>query len=277
MQIAMAAQTSGDVEAALRDARGRLSGDKDEAAAARLDHTLALWRRLPDAFATVKHVLRVVDHAPSALPPEQAVACCAASFDRAAGLSGPASVALYSLGDADLLAAATCQVVRRMEEWALLAPHYTVLDFGCGSGRFLSRLAPRVRFALGLDVSSGMLVAAQRCCAAFDNVAFARTSGRDLSAVMDESVDVLCAVDVFPYLVQCGGDLAARHIHEAARVLRPAGSLLIINYSYRDSVEADRDDVARLSDEAGLRIERDGTRDLTLWDGVTFLLRKTSA
>jgi SAM-dependent methyltransferase len=276
MQIAMAAQTSADVEAALLDACGRLGGEKG-GDAARLDHALALWRRLPDAFATVKHVLRVVDHAPGALSPEQAVARCAAAFDRAAGLSEPASVALYTLGDTDLLEAATREVVRRMEEWALLSSHYTLLDFGCGNGRFLSRLAPRVRFALGLDVSPGMLAAARRSCVSSDNVAFTRTSGCNLSAVGDDSIDLFCAIDTFPYLVQCGGDLAARHFHDAVRVLRPAGSLLLINYSYRGSVEADRDDIARLADEAGLRIERNGTRDFTLWDGVTFLLRKRSA
>jgi SAM-dependent methyltransferase len=149
-----------------------------------------------------------------------------------------------------------------------------LLDLGCGNGRFLSALAPRVRFALGIDVSPGMLAAARRRCALMDNAACVRTSGRDLSAVADGSIDLLCAIDAFPYLVQCGGDVAARHIHEAARVLRPGGSLLIINYSYRGSVEADRNDVARLAGEVGLRIERNATRDFTLWDGVTFLLRK---
>jgi CelD/BcsL family acetyltransferase involved in cellulose biosynthesis/SAM-dependent methyltransferase len=274
MQLAMKAQAPSEVETALADAYGRLASDKDEAAAARLGHALALWRRLPDAFATVKEVLRVVDHAPDSLPPEQAIARYAAAFDQASGLSPPASIALYSLGDASLLQAATDEVVRRMDEWALLHPEHTLLDFGCGNGRFMNSLARRVRFVLGIDVSLQMLVAAQRNCAAFPNAAVARIAGSDLAALADESFHLICAIDVFPYLMQCGADLASRQIFEAVRVLRPGGRLLVINYSYCGVIEADRSDIARLANESGLYVERNGTRDFSLWDGVTFLLQK---
>lgn len=275
MQAAMAAQTAHDVETALLAAHDRFPDHEPEAA--RLSDALALWRRLPDAFTTVKNVLRAVDHAPGTLPPAQAVVNCAAAFDQAADLSTPASVALYSLGDAGLLEAATREVIQRMKDWGLLASRSTLLDFGCGNGRFIALLAPQTRFALGIDVSPRMLAAARRSCAEFANTAFARTSGFDLSAVADESIDLFCAIDAFPYLVQCGGDLAAHHVQEAARVLRPDGHLLVINYSYRGSVEADRGDIARLADDAGFRIDRNGTRDFTLWDGVTFLLGKRVA
>jgi hypothetical protein len=277
MQLAMTAETADEVEAALRDASHDLSRSANPAGAARLDAALALWQRLPNAFTTVKQVLHAVDHSPAAVPSDQAVARCAAAFDQAAGLASPASAALYSLGDADLLEAATREVARRLAEWDLLRPDRTLLDFGCGSGRFLRLLAPRVRFALGLDISLRMLRAARRDDALPTNSAMGLMSGHDLSLIADACIDLVCAIDVFPYLVQCGGDLAPRQIHEAVRVLRPGGYLVIVNYSYRGSLEADRSDIARIASETGLSIERDGTRDFTLWDGATFLLRKPGA
>ena len=78
----------------------------------------------------------------------------AAAFDRLAARSPEASVALYSLGQPELLAAATREVVDLMNDWRLLAPDRDVLDLGCGIGRFLVALAPKVRSVLGLDLSA---------------------------------------------------------------------------------------------------------------------------
>jgi len=55
--------------------------------------------------------------------------------------SEEASVALYSLGNPELLAAATREVVERMNEWAVLAPMRDALDVGRGIGRMESALA----------------------------------------------------------------------------------------------------------------------------------------
>jgi hypothetical protein len=51
--------------------------------------------------------------------------------------------------------------------------------------------------------------------------------------------------------------------------------LLILNFSYRGDEEADRRDVARLADAHGFTIVRLGTRDFSLWDGLSFLLRRS--
>jgi hypothetical protein len=65
-------------------------------------------------------------------------------------------------------------------------------------------------------------------------------------------------------------------VEEAARVLRPGGALLILNYSYRGDDTADREEVAALFAASGVAVERLGTRDLALWDAAAFLGRKPS-
>jgi SAM-dependent methyltransferase len=91
------------------------------------------------------------------------------------------------------------------------------------------------------------------------------------------SFDLILAVDSFPYLIAADPAIAARHVSDAARVLRPGGVLAIFNYSYSGDVASDRSAVAELADAYGFTVERLGTRDLSLWDGATFLLRKPGA
>ena len=63
------------------------------------------------------------------------------------------------------------------------------------------------------------------------------------------------------------------YIRDVARIFRPDGSVAIFNYSYRGDLAIDRADVAGQAAAAGLRVLRNGTRDLSLWDGTSFLLR----
>jgi hypothetical protein len=81
------------------------------------------------------------------------------------------------------------------------------------------------------------------------------------------------AVDSFPYIVQCGLDLAARHVAEARRVLRDGGNLVIFNFSYR-GIKADREDMARMAASYGFDLLRNGAQSFTLWDGIAFCLQR---
>ena len=83
----------------------------------------------------------------------------------------------------------------------------------------------------------------------------------------------MLAVDSFPYLVQAGVSVAERHVAEAARILRPGGTLAVLNLSYR-GLEADRADAARWAVTYGFRLDRDGETPFTLWDGAVFLFRR---
>ncbi|HEX3653232.1 MAG TPA: PIG-L family deacetylase [Rhizomicrobium sp.] len=72
-----------------------------------------------------------------------------------------------------------------------------------------------------------------------------------------------------------GGRWPRRTPHEdIARVLKPAGRLLIMNYSYRGDLALDREEIAQFAIDYGFAIERNGTANLSLWDGHAFLLRR---
>ncbi|HEY7298794.1 MAG TPA: class I SAM-dependent methyltransferase [Xanthobacteraceae bacterium] len=272
VQLLMQACGPLEVEDAITKAIGQDSGERPGEGLDRLLRLREFWNETPEAFATVKAVLDAVKHSRGPTPWPQSPADWSCAFDRAAGLSPAAGVALYSLGRTDLLFAATNEILARMREWDLLAPPHAALDIGCGSGRITTLLANEVRVVIGVDVSLAMLKAARRSAARLDNAHVVRTSGFDLGLFRDQAFDLVCAVDSFPYLFLSG--LAELHIREATRVLKPGGSLLVLNYSYRGNDELDRADIVRLARELDLTVRRNGTRDLEFWDGLSFLLQK---
>jgi SAM-dependent methyltransferase len=216
---------------------------------------------------------------------EGGLARVAAFFDRQAARTPEAGVALYSLGDPAILAAATAEIVAWLDAEGLLGPRPgmaaegppegpDVLDLGCGIGRMAAALAPRCRSVLGLDVSAGMVAEARRRCAGLGNVRFEVTAGEDLAAVAEGAFDLVLAVDSFPYIVQVGEDLAERHVAGAARALRAGGALAVLNLSYRQDLAADRADAAGWAERHGFAVARAGTQPFELWDGVAFVLRR---
>jgi ubiquinone/menaquinone biosynthesis C-methylase UbiE len=221
----------------------------------------------------VKAVLGDVNHEGAATTPEEQIRRLAGAFDRAAQVSPEGSVALYALGNPDLLKAATTEVVEQMRAWGLLGRSQSVLDLGCGIGRFEEAMAGEVSSIVGIDISGEMIETARRRCAALGNVAFLQSSGRDLSAFAADSFDLVLAVDSFPYLVQSGMSLVQTHVAETARVLKPSGDLLILNFSYRRNPGQDRADIRRLAEGHGFKVLRDGISAFTLWDGLVFHLR----
>jgi SAM-dependent methyltransferase len=274
MQLHGQAASAAEVEAVLERAL-QASGAEGSApgeAAGRLSAALAVARAHPQAFATVRAVLDGVEHGGTSARPEEGVTRWAALFDAAVQKSAEGSVALYALGDPELLQAATREVVDFMRGQGLLGPDRDVLEIGCGIGRMPAALAAEVRSAVGIDISAQMIAAARQRHAGLANVAFQRCSGRDLAPFAAASFDVVFAVDSFPYIVQSGAALAEAHVREAARVLRASGQLLIFNFSYRGDPELDRADVARLAAACGFRVLRAGTRQFDLWDGLVFQL-----
>jgi SAM-dependent methyltransferase len=200
------------------------------------------------------------------------VAAIRAQFDKAVRIAPEASVALYSLGSPEILDRASDEIVTRLGEWGLLRPDLAVLDIGCGIGRIERALAPHVATITAIDLSPGMIDEARRRCRGLANVSFAPCTGRDLAGFRDESFDLVLAVDSFPYLFAADPAVAAQHVQDAARVLRPGGMLAILNFTYRGDEETDRKEIARLAAANGFAVRRAGTREFKLWDGLTFLL-----
>jgi SAM-dependent methyltransferase len=199
---------------------------------------------------------------------------CRRLFDRLVAANAEASVALYSWGERGLLDAATAEVVELLDGLGVLGPQRRVLDIGCGIGRMAQALAGKVAAITGIDIAPGMIEAARTRCVGLPNLTLLQTSGRDLSPFEDASFDLVLAIDAMPYLYRAGAALVAAHFAEVARVLRPRGDFVVLNLSYRGYLERDREDARRLGAAIGLRVLRNGTADLRLWDGTTFHLHK---
>lgn len=206
--------------------------------------------------------------------PREAIAECRRFFDRAVTLNEQASVAAYCLGDTGILDACTRETLELLERWGILGPGRSALDLGCGIGRFTAALAPLLREVHGIDISPKMIAAARRRCARFPNVRFSKSSGHDLARFEDASFDLVLAADSFPYIFQGGPDLVAIHFLEIARVLRPGGDFVLLNFSYRASRQADRRDVQRLCRTFGLHLAVPGSQPFHLWDAEAYHIRR---
>jgi len=209
--------------------------------------------------------------------PEEGIEAYRRFFDRAVRRDEPSSVAAHSLGDPELLAQSTVEVVQLLDHLGVLGTGRRALEIGCGIGRILAALAPRLAAIHGTDIAPRMIETSRRACTGLANVTLSVTSGLDLSGIEAASFDLVLAVDSFPYIYHTSRTLAALHVREAARVLRPGGDLIILNYSYRDDVGSDRREVARLFDSAGLELLANGERPpLRLWDAYLFHGRRAS-
>lgn len=215
-----------------------------------------------------------LDGPPHDASPAESVAFSRRLFDWSVTQSEEASVALYSLGSADLLAEATREVALRLESFGVLDRARSALDIGCGIGRMEVALAPRLRSIHGIDVSPKMIEAASRRCAGLDNVSLAISSGLDLAFLASATFDLVLAVDSFPYLVQAGAALVRAHFHEVARVLARGGDFVILNFAYDRSLAEDRAAVRVLADESSLAVVVDGEAPFTLWNARAFVLTK---
>ncbi len=110
------------------------------------------------------------------------------------------------------------------------APIRSLLDLGTGTGRMLELFAGDIESGLGLDLSHDMLALAR---ARLDRAGLRHCSVRhgdiyDLALPRD-SFDVVIVHQVLHVL-----DDSARALREAARVLRPGGRLLVVDFAPHD-------------------------------------------
>lgn len=257
-------------EAALR-ALLRVREASSASGAGRLHDLESLVAEHPHAWAMVRAILARVQHRPAA---GDSVARWSGLFDDAVRISPEGSVALYSLGSPRLLAAATLEVVVALSRWGVLGLDRTVLDIGCGIGRLEAALSPLSAAVIGIDISPGMIAQARTRCAGFPNVRLVLGSGHDLAGIPDGSVDLTVLLDTFPYILLSEGQLAERYLAEISRVLRVGGDVVILNFSYRDDVAADRADLERLAHPRGLALAATFAHPCASWDAPAFHLIK---
>jgi len=112
-----------------------------------------------------------------------------------------------------------------------------LLDIGTGTGRLLEVLAPKVEHAIGIDQSREMLALARNNLArgGIDN---AEVRQADMYALPFEgqSFDVVTIHHVLHY-----ADDPAAALAEAARVTKPGGVVLVVDFSPHDLVELKRE------------------------------------
>jgi ubiquinone/menaquinone biosynthesis C-methylase UbiE len=109
-------------------------------------------------------------------------------------------------------------------------PFRSLLDLGTGTGRMLELFGPQIERGLGIDLSLAMLSAAR---ARLDRAELRHCTVRqgdiyDLALAKD-SFDVVLINQVLHYL-----DDGAGAVREAARVLRPGGRLLVVDFAPHD-------------------------------------------
>ena len=277
MQMVCESESAVDVRAAVRDVMASVAADSNADPIIR-DRVHALAGTLAENEGGIERIVGMLrsntDTSAPAATVEEGIAFCERLFDWSVQQSEESSVALYSLGSAEVLGRATDELVEQLAMWGTIGADRTVLQIGCGIGRFEYALSSRVRAAYGIDVSQRMVQAAARRCAGLANVHVAKCSGHDLARFEAEQFDLVYAVDTFPYLVQSGLALVERHFDEVHRVLKASGDFVIFNFSYRDDLDADRADVRRLARERGLDLLDEGAQLLRLWDGAGWRMRK---
>ena len=237
-----------------------------------------LAQHLADNEAGCRTIVRMIrqrlDSPEVAGDAEEGIDRCRKLFDASVAQSEESSVALYSLGNPELLAAATDEVIGVLEDWGVLGLHRDALEVGCGIGRLMVPLSARVRSVVGTDVSSGLISAATRRLEGCSNTRVQLTTGQNLSEFGSGSMDLVYSVDTFPYLVLSGQTLVERHFREVRRVLRPGGDFVLFNYVYGRSRGDANSEVLALAHGAELQVTRADESPFQIWNGIGWLMRR---
>jgi ubiquinone/menaquinone biosynthesis C-methylase UbiE len=124
--------------------------------------------------------------------------------DYAAAAKRDAATVLHYLGDAD-------------------TSGWTALDVGCGVGRLIGELAPRMGTIHGVDVSDDMIRMATERLSPHANVRLHRIEGTDLKCFEDRTFDVMWSYSVFYHMPRT---YYYRYLQELSRVMKPGGLLI---------------------------------------------------
>lgn len=126
----------------------------------------------------------------------------------------------------------------------LLPSHWVVADLGCGTGAVTADLARHVKQVIGVDQSPAMLKAARKRTHGLANVDLRKGSLEKLP-IESASCDAVLLVLVLTYVVSIEAAL-----HEAARILKPGGKLVVV-----DLLRHDREDFRRRMGQSSLGFE----------------------
>jgi ArsR family transcriptional regulator len=174
---------------------------------------------------------------------------------------------------------AEAEVERAIDRALGNRPLGRLVDIGTGTGRMIELFGPRSAQAIGIDRSSDMLRLARVKLEAAGIASSLRQGDMYALPLADQSADSVIIHQVLHY-----AHSPAMAVAEAARVLAPGGTLLIVDFAAHEREELrERDAHIRLGFEdevmagwfaaAGLDIDRiehleGGELTVTLWRGV---------
>ena len=183
---------------------------------------------------------------------------------------------------------AESEVERAIDEALGRRPLGQLVDIGTGTGRMIELFAPRAVHAIGIDRSSDMLRLARVKLEAAGIASSLRQGDMYALPLADGSADNIVIHQVLHYAHSPGAAIA-----EAARVLGPGGTLLIVDFAAHEREELRvRDAHIRLGFEdeamagwfnaAGLALDHvehleGGELTVTLWRGVKTAERQRRA
>jgi len=183
---------------------------------------------------------------------------------------------------------AECEVERAIERALGNHPLGRLVDIGTGTGRMIELFGPQSLHAIGIDRSSEMLRLARVKLEAAGIQSSLRQGDMYSLPLDDQSADSIIIHQVLHY-----AHSPAAAIAEAARVLAPAGMLLIVDFAAHEREELRSTDAhIRLGFEdevmagwfaaAGLEIDqvqhlKGGELTVTLWRGVKAALPQRRA
>lgn len=100
-----------------------------------------------------------------------------------------------------------------------------VLDFGCGTGKFIPDFAPLAKTYWAIDISENQLTIARKKAETFDNVKLIKTDGEKIP-LESNSVDIILAV----WVIGSIHDLETREkiVKELGRVVKEGGSIYLV-------------------------------------------------
>jgi len=159
-----------------------------------------------------------------------------------------------------------------------VSPRWRVLEIGCGMGRLLRPLSPRVARVVGVDLSEEMLRRAREHCVSLPNVELKRTDGR-LEFLADGTFDFVFSHIVFQHLPRKA--YAERYFREAFRVLAPGGIFRVqvdgrSRQVFRRWIADSWSGVVFSAGELSRRLERAGFRVTEIRGEGTQYLRATA-
>jgi SAM-dependent methyltransferase len=154
-------------------------------------------------------------------PGDDVLALMRNDWDRRAAEDARFYIASGAAGsDAEFRASGRRDVEDAVLDGIRLSPSAGALEIGCGVGRLLVPLAPRVARAYGVDISPAMIEASKGFTAGAPNVTTWVTDGL-LAPVEDASLDFVFSYIVFQHIPDRAP--VRRYVEEAARVLKPGG------------------------------------------------------